>query len=92
MVCDDPKKVDSQVFDAASNESNEIQKSTVIPTSSMVLLYGHFHIVYNHYYINMESPAFLSFALGSTLLAADVNLSSKKRNKIRTKQWFCSPP
>ena len=33
----------------------------------------------------MESPAFLSFDLGSTLLAADVNLSSKKK-EIRSGQ------
>ena len=38
MVCDDQKTVDDpQVFDVTSNESNEIQKSTVILTSSMVL-------------------------------------------------------
>ena len=35
-------------------------------------------------YIHMENPAFLSFDLGSTLLAADVNLSSKK--EIRSGQ------
>ena len=55
-------------------------KCTVIPTSSMQWsCYEHFHIVYNHNYIHMESPAFFSFDLGSTLLAADVNLSSKKK-------------